>query len=323
MSANNNYIFHNEKLKNNFKNIISIKKKIGITKTNVNSKLSELKKLHSDMIKDNSKQIFLFCLDSFFYQYKIFFMEFEHIKKLRAILNNRMYCDYYKLHNIIIKFCKEHMDDNTLNIPTFPVYKDLEPFQEYRIDDIISLHESILNLINALHCETTKKEDTILHYNETHKVGFSISNFLNTLTHENRILQEQISLFVNYISFFHISQKKQLKKLHSRIDDFYVEVDENININYTYSINDIEDQDPDFEVVNENANEIMDAIENMDITNISNTDQSNTDQSNTDQSNTDQSTIHLNNIDISNSSSNNAIINDNMDLKEFKSIVGV
>ena len=104
MSANNNYIFHNEKLKNNFKNIISIKQKIGITKHKVTVKLTELKKLHSDMIKDNNKQIFLFCLDSFFYQYKIFSMEFEHIKKLRSILNNRMYCDYYKLHNIIIKF---------------------------------------------------------------------------------------------------------------------------------------------------------------------------------------------------------------------------
>jgi hypothetical protein len=300
MSANNNYIFHNEKLKNNFKNIISIKQKIGITKHNVSVKLTELKKLHSDMIKDNNKQIFLFCLDSFFYQYKIFSMEFEHIKKLRSILNNRMYCDYYKLHNIIIKFCKEHIDNDTLNIPTFPVYKDLEPFQEYRIEDIISLHESILNLINTLHIETTKKEDAILHYNETHKVGFSISNFLNTLTHENRVLQEQISLFVNYISFFHISQKKQLKKLHARIDDFYNEVDENININYTYSINDIEEeQETDLELLNENANEIMDKIENMNMSEDFNTSKKSPIQ-------------ELGNNDV--------VFDEKMELKEFKSI---
>jgi hypothetical protein len=300
MSTNNNYIFHNEKLKNNFKNIISIKQKIGITKHNVTVKLTELKKLHSDMIKDNNKQIFLFCLDSFFYQYKIFSMEFEHIKKLRSILNNRMYCDYYKLHNIIIKFCKEHIDNDTLNIPTFPVYKDLEPFQEYRIEDIISLHESILNLINTLHIETTKKEDAILHYNETHKVGFSISNFLNTLTHENRVLQEQISLFVNYISFFHISQKKQLKKLHARIDEFYNEVDENININYTYSINDIEEeQETDLELLNENANEIMDKIENMNMSEDFNTSKKSPIQ-------------ELGNNDV--------VFDEKMELKEFKSI---
>ena len=253
----NTYIFQNEKLKNSFKNIISIKREIGHTKNNVTNKLNQLKTLHSELIKDNNKHIFLFCLDSFYYQYKIFAMEFEHIKKLRAILNNRMYCDYYKLHNIIIKFCKEHIPEETINVQTFPVYKDLEPFQEYRIEDIVLLHDSILNLINTLYTETQTKEDAILHYNDNHKVGFSISNFLNTLSHENRILQEQITLFINYISFFHISQQKQLKKLHIRIGDFYKEVDENINMNCTFSIDDISNDDS-FDLIN-NRDDINDA----------------------------------------------------------------
>ena len=251
----NTYIFQNDKLKNSFKSIISIKKEIGLTKNNVTAKLNELKQLHGELIKDNNKHIFLFCLDSFYYQYKIFAMEFEHIKKVRSILNNRMYCDYYKLHNIIIKFCKEHIPEETLNIQTFPVYKDLEPYQEYRIEDISLLHESILTLINTLYTETQTKSEAILHYNDNHKVGFSISNFLNTLTHENRILQEQITLFINYISFFHISQRKQLKKLHVRIQDFYKEVDENINMNYTFSIDDISN-DESFDILNEGSDNL-------------------------------------------------------------------
>jgi hypothetical protein len=273
----NAYIFQNEKLKNSFKNIISIKREIGNTKNNVTTKLNELKQLHSELIKDNNKHIFLFCLDSFYYQYKIFAMEFEHIKKLRSILNNRMYCDYYKLHNIIIKFCKEHIPEETLNVQTFPVYKDLEPFQEYRIEDITLLHESILNLINTLYTETQTKSDTILHYNENHKVGFSISNFLNTLTHENRILQEQITLFINYISFFHISQQKQLKKLHVRVGDFFKEVDDNINMNYTFSIDDVSNDDS-FDLINEDINDVIESTqtiypiteEHYDITNADN-----------------------------------------------------
>jgi hypothetical protein len=133
------------------------------------------------------------------------------------------------------------LHDDALSIRAFPVYKDLEPFQEYCIEDISALHESILNLLNSLYLETVHKENSILHYNDNHKVGFSISNFLNTLTHENRILQDQITLYVNYISFFHISQQKQLKRVHHRIADFYKEVDENINMNYTFSIEDIKD----------------------------------------------------------------------------------
>ena len=263
----NAYIFQNEKLKNSFKNIISIKREICHTKNNVMTKLVKLKQLHSELIKDNNKHIFLFCLDSFYYQYKIFAMEFEHIKKIRSILNNRMYCDYYKLHNIIIKFCKEHIPENQLNIQTFPVYKDLEPFQEYRIEDISSLHESILNLINTLFTETQTKSEAILHYNDNHKVGFSISNFLNTLDHENRILLEQITLFVNYISFFHISQQKQLKKLHVRIGDFCKEVDENINLNHTFSIDDISEEES-FDLITVEDN---DRIVEEDVTELINT----------------------------------------------------
>jgi hypothetical protein len=271
----NAYIFQNEKLKNSFKNIISIKREIGNTKNNVTVKLNELKQLHSELTKENNKHIFLFCLDSFYYQYKIFAIEFEHIKKIRSILNNRMYCDYYKLHNIIIKFCKEHIPEETLNVQTFPVYKDLEPFQEYRIEDISLLHESILNLINTLYTETQAKGDAIIHYNDNHKVGFSISNFLNTLTHENRILQEQITLFINYISFFHISQQKQLKKLHIRIGEFFKEVDDNINMNVTFSIDDISNDESFYPInadinedINEDVNDITD--KHTDITNNNN-----------------------------------------------------
>ena len=61
-------------------------------------------------------------------------------------------------------------------------------------------------------------------------------------------------------------------KFASRIDEFYNEVDENININYTYSINDIEEeQETDLELLNENANEIMDKIENMNMSEDFNT----------------------------------------------------
>jgi hypothetical protein len=45
------------------------------------------------------------------------------------------------------------------------------------------------------------------------------------------------------MSFFHISQKRQLRRLHLRMQDFYREVDNNINVNKTFSIEDIGDED--------------------------------------------------------------------------------
>ena len=157
----------------------------------------------------------MFCLDSFYFQYKTFAMEMENIDRFRILTNNRMYCDYYKLFNIILNYIKEHhaelskliknsrsnedvtMDINDLELKTFPVYKDLEPFLEYKIEDIKDIHNNILHLINKLYTQYTENDDQIGHYNENQKVGFSISNFLNTLNHENNLLKEQVSLFVN------------------------------------------------------------------------------------------------------------------------------
>jgi hypothetical protein len=168
----------------------------------------------------------------------------DNIDRFRLLMNNRMYCDYYKLYNIILNTIKEGneivLDEN--EIKSFPVYKDLEPFQEYKIEDIKDLHDNILLLINKLHSQSSSKKYNIDHYNEKHRIGFSISNFINTLEYENRLANEQISLYINYLSFFHISQKKQMQRLYSRIQEFHKEVNDNINVNQTFSIDDIKEE---------------------------------------------------------------------------------
>ena len=241
-----NHGFHIDKLKNNFNNIITLKREISKVKRSVTDKLTDLKKVYNDLIKANTKKIFIFCLDSFYFQYKTFAMEMEHIDRFRALMNNRMYCDYYKLYNIIINDIKENrielnIDDTEFR--TFTAYKDLEPFDEYKIEEIKDIHTNILLLVNRLYSQSLVKTDNMDHYNDNHKVGFSISNFLNTLNYENQLLRERITLYTNYISFFHISQKKQLNRLYARINDFYKEIDDNININRTFSIEDIGDED--------------------------------------------------------------------------------
>jgi len=235
-----------DKLKKNFILIIDLVNSFNKKKINVQKKLEELKILYKDIIKKNNKKIFLFCLDSFLFQYKSYQMDMEHIEKKRLTCLNRIYCDYYKLYQLMVKYLQENeqtLYENQLEKQTFPIYKDLEPFHEYSLKDIIGIHEIILSTIKTLFEKYEKKQDLIDHYYETHKVGFSISNFLNTLKHENRLLQDQIDLYVNYISFFHISQKKQLKVLQEKMNYFEKEMDENISMNHTFSIEDIDEKE--------------------------------------------------------------------------------
>jgi len=238
------HAFKMDKLKNNFDSILTLKRKVLQTKTEIHERLQKVKKMYTELMKQNTKKVMLFCLDAFFFQYKSFMMEIENIEKFRVLLNNRMYCDYYKLYTLIIQYFKDHsieIENDDLNAKTFPVYKELEPSQEYKLEDVKGIHASILYLINTLHIKSAGQRNTITGYSDDSKIGYSISNFLNTLQYENLILQEQTNLFLNYLAFFHISQKKQLKRVLSKLEDFSNEMDNNLHNNMSFSIDDIEE----------------------------------------------------------------------------------
>lgn len=237
------HAFKIDKLKNNFESILTLKRKVFQTKTEIHDRLLQVKKMYTELMKQNTKKVMLFCLDAFFFQYKSFMMEIENIEKFRVLLNNRMYCDYYKLYTLINQYFKDHsieIDNDDLNAKTFPVYKELEPSQEYKLEDVKGIHANILYLINTLHIKSAGQRNAITEYSDESKIGYSISNFLNTLQYENLILQEQTNLFLNYLAFFHISQKKQLKRVLSKLEDFSNEMDTNLHNNMSFSIDDIE-----------------------------------------------------------------------------------
>ena len=145
MTTISKHAFQIEKLKKDFENIITLKREISKIKVVVTEKLGQLKLVYNDLIKTNTKKIFVFCLDSFYFQYKTFSIEMENIDNFRALMNNRMYCDFYKLYNIIIHRIKIHNEElkkmqpdnadilniDELELATYPVYKDLELFLEY------------------------------------------------------------------------------------------------------------------------------------------------------------------------------------------------
>ena len=112
-----------------------------------------------------------------------------------------------------------------------PIYKDLEPFYEYDMENIVDIHNDILKIIDELHRYYLSKENKIQNYNDTTKIGNSIMNFINTLEYENSLLREQMTLYFNYVTFFHNTQKEHLTKLVNRMNAFKKEIDEDIMTN--------------------------------------------------------------------------------------------
>ena len=236
-----------DKLKNTFQNILLLRNDVAKIKEQINAKIAHLKVSYGELSKHTTKKNLLFSLDSFFFQYKLFSVELENLNKTRILLNNRMYCDYYKLYILISTYIREHADDlnaDEVEFRTYPVYKDLEPFQEYNLEDIKNMHSDIMKFVNYLHeCYETNHE-YVVNYNKKTRIGFSISNMLNTLEHENLILKQQMTLYVNYLSFFHISQTKHIKNLLDRLNIFNEEIEENISGNHVYSVDDVVEAEP-------------------------------------------------------------------------------
>ena len=209
-----------DRFSNDFKKIVITIKSIEMKKNRIIENLKYLKNQYGDMVKNNTKKIFIFCLDSFFYQYKINSAELDQIESSRKMVNNRMYCEYYKLFGIV----STYLNNSNLNyenkqefLKSCPVYKDLEPMFEYNIEDIENIYSNVVLLITYLYEQTIKNTAEIEGYDHT---GFSISNFVNTLRNENLILQGQNDLFMNYLSFFLASQQKQHSRIDERITNF-------------------------------------------------------------------------------------------------------
>jgi hypothetical protein len=147
-----------------------------------------------------------------------------------------MYGDYYKLYNIILaQFHESGIEfPGSFNESTkkYPAYKDLEPFHEYKMSDIINIHSDILNLINCHYMHYLGKEQNINNHNTSTRIGTSITSFMQTLEYENVLVREQITIYVNYLTFFHNSQREYLNKLLIKIQTFQKEIEDEIFMHY-------------------------------------------------------------------------------------------
>jgi len=235
-----------DKLKNDFQNIILIIEEINTSKSIILEKINQPKDLYQNLINHNTTNnthVFIFCLDSLHFQYKLSLMDYETIKNNLSFILNRMYCDYYKLYNIILLEMNEKKWID-IHRESFPKYNDLDVMYEYDLEIIIKVHNEILDVIHKLYCKYVDLTNGVKNYTTNEKSVFSISNFLNTLKYENGMLENQIMLYINYVSFFHFSQKKSLVRLYSKMIEFNKHIDEYSNIDNVISIDDIDSISP-------------------------------------------------------------------------------
>lgn len=228
-------------LKNNFNNISVIRNNVKEIFDFLQIRINKLKFFYSEFIKTNKTELFIFGLDSFHFQSRLIDIEYEGMYKIFRSINNRMYCEYFKLYKIIVSYIKDTINDKKLlefiKVNNFPVYKDLEPEKEYKFEVIIEIHEHILILITSIIGNLTNKENEYKSYVDKNQIGLNIDNFVNTYSFDVIMMREKLKLFLTYIEFFHKLHTKYLQRFSNKIQLMNTHINDDIKFDETVKIN--------------------------------------------------------------------------------------
>jgi len=220
------------KLKSDFNNIITIRNSVKNIFDILQIRINKLKIFYSEFIKDSKHDMFIFGLDSFHFQSKLIDIEYDDMKRLFLAINNRMYCEYFKLYKIITEYILKNITDkkvkDNIKINNYPVYKDLEPYKEYKFETIQDIHENILNFITILTSMLSNKENELLIHKTKQSIGLNIDNFITTFNYNINVIREKINMFVSYIEFFHKMHTKYLKRFSNKIQLMHTHIDSDI-----------------------------------------------------------------------------------------------
>ena len=227
-------MFDYDLLGTEFNSIISKRNVIKNKYKSLEEKLNAMKLKYTNLVESNKRKIFIYCLDSFFFQYKILLLELEHYNNIITSLFSRMYGDYYKLLNVIIEKCKEinFIIDDIDSMEKIQAYKDIENKLEYKTEDLLKLHNNILAILKQMAIFYEKRDKEIQAQDETSDIGFSITSFIDTLSYENRTLYEQINLYNSYLQFYHSSQNSYLDKTIQKMNVFMDDIEKEIMTNH-------------------------------------------------------------------------------------------
>jgi hypothetical protein len=219
---------------NKFANLKKIKNEVDLLLNNLKLKLNKLKEIYIDFIDNNKSNVFIFGLDSFYFQNKLLDDEYNNIINFYKRILNRMYCEYYKLFKLVTNYVKENVSDNKIidlvnqNVNNIVVYKDLEPNKEYDFKQFEIVNNELLSIISLLHNKLSEKEKTLIEHQEKQNIGLNINNFVSSYNYDVAMFKNQINLFENYLSFFYKLHFKYLQRFITKVQVFFTQINHDI-----------------------------------------------------------------------------------------------
>lgn len=229
----------------NFENIKNIKFIIDNDIVNIKNISVKLVEYYHNLIKEYNTTLFIFGIDSLYFQNKLIENELSNLLNLYELILNRMYCEYYKLYKMIFSYINNHFSEHEimsdLVINEFPKYDDLDIFKKYDFSLTINIQIEINNLFDLLNLILNEKNNKLNKNKTMNNIGLNIDNFINTYDFEVNNLNNQIKLFNNYLHFFYNSHFKNLERIKFKFQLFYEQINKDLNFNNSNLNEDLND----------------------------------------------------------------------------------
>lgn len=210
--------------------------------TEIDTKLKILTNLYKDLVKTHVDKNYRLGIDSFHFQNKLMQMEYDNMKNISGFIDNRIYCEYYKLLKMLYIFIKNEIKDKTIidklliMHKQYPIYKDLEPSKLYEFDITTEINNTIVNIIKELKLFLNSEKEELSNKQKQSDMGINIDSMVHEQQYNIILLEERINMFENYLTTFGNHHSKYFSRIIIKLKLILGIVNEDFHLQNTRSL---------------------------------------------------------------------------------------
>ena len=226
---------------NKFDIIQTLRSEINSIFSDIDNKLKMLNAVHTELVKTHVDSNYRFGLDSFHFQNRLIQLENDNMKTIFLYIDNRIYCEYYKLYRIICEYVTADLNDKSFAdklaslYKKFPIYKDLEPTKVYDFNITYEINSSINQIIIELQSYNLLKKNELENEQKKASSGINIHSLIHEQVYRISLMEEKINMFLRYLDTFHTHHTNYLTRLMSKLKLMNQIVNEDISLKQNFS----------------------------------------------------------------------------------------
>jgi hypothetical protein len=203
----------------NFQTVKQLRMDINGLFSDIEDKLKILNELYHELVQIHPDKNYTIGLDSFHFQNKLIQLEYDNMQHVFNFIDNRIYCEYYKLHRMLYDFInkeikeKNIVDKLLITHKKYPIYKDLEPTKIYDFNITTEINHAIQNAMQELKGYLSEKKQELDEKKKRSEMGINIHSIIHEQVYNNIILEERIHMFDNYLNTFISHHSKYFSRL--------------------------------------------------------------------------------------------------------------